>query len=106
VTQKTCYFCKPSNTTAWPGCCKDCHWAYEKWNVGNAKGNGEEACFKAVLADPDCSEYFTYAHGGDLNCGCKVGYSDVSVRADPVASHYRIEGPSLGARLRAPRCAV
>ncbi len=64
----------------------------ELWNIGNAKGKGVDACFAAVLADPRCAEYFTYA-SDDGNCGCKGGYAaGLSVRSDPSSAYYLISG--------------
>jgi hypothetical protein len=69
----------------------------EKWNIGNAMSKGVDECFKAVLADPQCSTYFTYVHDGDGNCGCKADSGTLAIRADSTAVYYAIQSASTAA---------
>jgi len=64
----------------------------EIWNVGGAKGKGVEACYQAVLQDRRCNGYFTYVHGGDLNCGCKGSTASLSIRPDGISTYYSYQG--------------
>eukprot|EP00930_Biecheleria_cincta_P046515 TRINITY_DN32087_c0_g1_i1.p1 TRINITY_DN32087_c0_g1~~TRINITY_DN32087_c0_g1_i1.p1 ORF type:complete len:712 (-),score=69.22 TRINITY_DN32087_c0_g1_i1:124-2259(-) len=69
----------------------------EVWNVGNANGKGEKACYFAVLADSRCTkDYFSYVTRGDKNCGCKGGAGELSVRGDDGADIYIIHALDQG----------
>ena len=69
----------------------------EIWNVGNAKGKGVRACFKAVEKDSRCEveagrwKYFTYRSRGDKNCGCKGSAGALAVRRDVNSDYYKID---------------
>ena len=58
---------------------------------GAALGQGVRACFEAVLAEPQCLDYFSYTQT-DGNCGCNGKAGSAVVRIDANASYYRISG--------------
>merc|ERR1719323_733950 len=67
----------------------------EVWNVGGAKGKGVQACYAAVMASASCAkDYFTYAHAGDQNCGCK-GPGTLSIRRDGLSTYYSIGATTI-----------
>merc|ERR1712039_1031543 len=74
----------------------------EKWGVGGAKGLGQSACYRAVMAYSQCSkDYFSYAVGGDENCGCKT-YGTLRIRMAN-SEYYKIVDSSSQRRRRRRR---
>ena len=59
------------------------------WDTAALRNQGVRACFEAVLADPRCLDYFSYAPT-DGNCGCNGKAGSAVVRIDANASYYRI----------------